>query len=331
MVSPPHALALAVGGGAYPKGTCAEGRLVGIAPDKADEIVYPPDYRPPPPDPRPAGARAAATCVTHNGRVAGYLAGCAIFRNEAPYLAEWVEFHLLVGFEHLFLYNNRSEDGFAEVLAPYVAAGTVSLTDWPEFPGQISAYDDCTRAHGSDWRWIAFIDLDEYLFSPQLRPVPEILARYEHLPGVGVLWAMFGTSGHQTRPAGLTIESYVQRYIGLRHLRQFKSVVHPAAVTRCYGPHSFAYRDGALWPAPVPRFVHWDELRVNHYFTRSREELEAKLNRRLAHTGQMRNVRRPDVITRGSTVHDDAIAAYGPDLRAALARRVKAPVPGSQG
>ena len=262
--------------------------------------------------------------------MAGYLAGCAIFRDEAPNLAEWLEFHLLVGFEHFFLYNNRSEDDFAEVLAPYIAAGKVTLTDWPEFPGQISAYDDCNRVHANDWRWIAFIDLDEFLYSPQLRPVPEMLSRYEHLPGVGVLWAMFSTSGHQTRPPGLTIESYVQRHIGRRHLRQFKSVVEPRAVTRCFGPHSFAYRDTVAWPEAVPRFVAWDELRVNHYFTRSLEELEAKLNRRLAHTGAMRNVRRPDLVTMGATVHDDAIAAYAPAVRDALSRRSQAPVPGTQ-
>jgi hypothetical protein len=76
--------------------------------------------------------------------------------------------------------------------------------------------------------------------------------------------------------------------------------------------------------------VAWDELRVNHYFTRSLQELEAKLNRRLAHTGAMRNVRRPDLITRGATVHDNAIAAYAPAVREALARRAGAAVPGTQ-
>jgi hypothetical protein len=253
--------------------------------------------------------------------MAGYLAGCTIFRNEAPYLAEWVEFHLLVGFEHLYLYDNRSEDDFAAVLAPYLAEGTVSVTDWPEFPGQTSAYDHCLRTHGARWRWMAFIDVDEYLFSPQLRPVPDILKRYEDLPGVGVLWAMFGPSGHATRPPGLTIESYVRRHTGRRNLRQFKSIVHPSAVTRSFGPHSFAYGDRRRWPAPVPRFAGWDELRLNHYFTRSEEELAAKLDRPLAHSGRMRDVRRPDLLTRGATVHDDRIAAYAPAVRTALGRR----------
>jgi Glycosyltransferase family 92 len=266
--------------------------------------------------------------LTHNGRVAGYLAACAIFRDEAPDLAEWLEFHLLVGFEHLFLYNNRSQDGFAEVLAPYVAERTVTLTDWPEFPGQLTAYDHCIRNHGEGWRWMAFIDLDEFLFSPRLRPVPEVLSRYEHLPGLGVVWATFGTSGHATRPAGLAIESYVQRLAGRRHLRQYKSVVDPTAVTRAYGPHSFAYRDPALATVPVPRFAAWDDLRVNHYLTRSEEEYRGKLATPDAF-GEPRNVVRPQAIMRIPTVHDDAIAAYAPAVREALERRAGAAFPGT--
>src|SRR6185312_2800453 len=35
-----------------------------------------------------------------------YLAACAIYRDEAEYLAEWLEFHRLVGFERFYLYNN---------------------------------------------------------------------------------------------------------------------------------------------------------------------------------------------------------------------------------
>ena len=36
------------------------------------------------------------------------VAVCAIFKNEAPYLKEWIEFNHLVGVEHFYLYNNNS-------------------------------------------------------------------------------------------------------------------------------------------------------------------------------------------------------------------------------
>ena len=49
-----------------------------------------------------------------------YLAMCTMYRDHAAYLAEWIEFHRLVGAERFFLYDNGSTDNHREVLAPYV-------------------------------------------------------------------------------------------------------------------------------------------------------------------------------------------------------------------
>lgn len=56
-------------------------------------------------------------------RCAYSLSVCSIFKNEAPYLREWIEYHLIVGIEHFYLYNNNSEDNFEEVLRPYIEKG----------------------------------------------------------------------------------------------------------------------------------------------------------------------------------------------------------------
>ncbi len=73
---------------------------------------------------------------------------CAIFRNEAPYLREWLEFHLLQGAERVYLYNNRSDDDFLSVLAPYLADGVVRLIEWSldkPLPQSVDEVDDLTR------------------------------------------------------------------------------------------------------------------------------------------------------------------------------------------
>ena len=59
------------------------------------------------------------------------------------------------------------------------------------------AFDHCIEHHRDDSRWIAFIDIDEFLFSPTGTPVPEILRDYEDWPGVGVNRVPFGPSGHR--------------------------------------------------------------------------------------------------------------------------------------
>ncbi len=105
--------------------------------------------------PRPFGTRPPIT-----------LAVCAIFRDEARYLAEWVTFHRVQGVERFYLYDNLSTDDWRSELEPEIAAGIVEVRHWPDVPGQASAYEDCLRRHRTDTRWIAFIDIDEFLFSP---------------------------------------------------------------------------------------------------------------------------------------------------------------------
>ena len=55
-----------------------------------------------------------------------HLAIAAIFKNETPYLEEWLEYHLLVGFDHFYLYDNDGSNEVRELLAPYFRAGIVS-------------------------------------------------------------------------------------------------------------------------------------------------------------------------------------------------------------
>ena len=56
---------------------------------------------------------------------------CAIFKDEAPYLKEWIDYHHhVLGATHLYLYNNDSSDNYHDVLRPYIKAGVVELIDW---------------------------------------------------------------------------------------------------------------------------------------------------------------------------------------------------------
>jgi hypothetical protein len=67
-----------------------------------------------------------------------YLSASTIYRDAASYLAEWIEFHRLMGVERFFLYDNGSTDGHRDVLAPYesghpvaTVADAVRRLPWP--------------------------------------------------------------------------------------------------------------------------------------------------------------------------------------------------------
>jgi hypothetical protein len=267
--------------------------------------------------------------------VSPYLSVCAMYLNESAYLREWIEFHRLVGVERFFLYDHESTDASRDVLAPYLADGTVVVHDWPVYPGQLEAFNDCLERHRDDSRWIAFLDIDEFLFSPTGRPLPELLVEYEQYPGLEVSWVMFGTSGHLTKPPGLVIENYLQRkaYPEEDAIEHIKSVIHPPRAESCPSGHCFWYRDGAHavdekhllhdekpWGMFQP--VTFEKFRVNHYCRRSWEEYQRKLSRPRADTGTFRE---DDERTRErrerklNAVYDDTITMYLPALRERIA------------
>ncbi len=77
---------------------------------------------------------SASICRRKNRKTAKEIhrkAVCAIFKNESVFLKEWLEYHLLIGVEHFYLYNNFSEDNYQDILAPYIEKGQVTLTEWP--------------------------------------------------------------------------------------------------------------------------------------------------------------------------------------------------------
>ena len=246
-------------------------------------------------------------------------------------MPEWIEFHRLWGVERFFLYNNRSDDDHLEVLAPYIDEGIVVWHDWPMFPGQREAYEQCLRDHRHDARWIAFIDLDEFLFSPTRRLLTDVLSDFEAHPGVVVNMLYYGTSGHETRPPGLAIENYTRRLRFDRPRNKFvKSIVNPARTTRIgTNAHYFVY-DGHRAVDENFQTLHGesteevsvDLLRINHYFTRSQEERRAKIDRPGILHGKL--VKREGLEERDRRLNEEAdpvLVPYGRAVHAALAAR----------
>jgi hypothetical protein len=262
-----------------------------------------------------------------------YLSICAIYRDEGPYLREWLEFHRLVGVERFYLYDNNSTDDHAEVLRPYVEEGLVELNPWPTHPAQVQAYQDCLLRHRGESRWMAFIDLDEFLFSPLGLPLPEVLSEYEQWPGVGANWAVFGTSGHRSRPEGLVLENFTRR-TDRNVNKSIKSIVDPSEVRAFCQPHFFMLRSGPTvdengQPITGPPFsatneVSFERLRVNHYATKSEEEFRGKLDRGHADSTPPKSelMDETDIQNRFALldrVTDTTIQMYLPALKKAMA------------
>jgi glycosyl transferase family 92 len=237
----------------------------------------------------------------------------------------------VVGVERFFLYDNASEDEHLEALAPFIDDGSVTVHPWPVFPGQGSAYDHALACHGDETRWMAFLDVDEFLFSPTGRLLPDVLREYERHPGVGVSRAWMGTAGHRTRPEGLLLRNFSSRLHVPEPNRSVKSVVDPDRVVQRLNEHWFEFREGEptvdehhqpleSWQRPGE--LTFDLLRINHYFSKSEEEAMRKFDRPQAGGGKLRPALEVEGLRKRNERFgrpDDAIHCFLPALDAELA------------
>lgn len=136
---------------------------------------------------------------------------CAMFKNESKYLDEWIRFHLVVGIDHFYLYNNNSDDNYLEILNPYIKKGIVDLIEWPFQHSQMKAYEDCYIKHRNDTNWLTFIDIDEFICPSSTDNIKSWLRSFKNYPGVAVYWKQFGSNGKLIHDCGhLVIEQYTQ-------------------------------------------------------------------------------------------------------------------------
>jgi hypothetical protein len=160
------------------------------------------------------------------------VAACARVRNEGPYLQEWLEFHLLAGIAHFYIFDDASTDNSREVLAPYVAKGIVRVWAVQEKcpkhrssvcvdrshdaeHGESGFRDECLRFNPDGAEWVAAIDVDEFLYPSAGTSLPLHLARNcdASLAYALVRWKVFGSGGYRRKPEGAAVDAYRARSV----------------------------------------------------------------------------------------------------------------------
>lgn len=132
----------------------------------------------------------------HDKRKLKYrLSLCLIFKNEALFLKEWLDYHLTIGIDHFYLYNNNSDDNFREVLKKYIEDGTVTLIEWPEQNSQFKCYKHCYETYRNESNWISFLDADEFICPKYQTNINDWLKDFDKYPAINIQFLMFGTNG----------------------------------------------------------------------------------------------------------------------------------------
>lgn len=228
-----------------------------------------------------------------------YLAICAIAKNEGPYFKEWIDWHQKQGVEKFYIYDNESTDCTKEVLAPYIESGLVEYNYWPGKKQQLATYDDCFERHRLDARWIAVIDLDEFIVPIKDKSIPDFLHDLEQYSSVEINWLVYGSGGAKKKEPGGVMERFRKHSMPEHKLNtHVKSIVDPRRVCTMVGCHEASRISGQAADShgnPLKkgfrdRVPQQDVIKINHYAIKSYEEFLAKRARGRARIDSLRDM-----------------------------------------
>jgi hypothetical protein len=136
------------------------------------------------------------------------LAVGAQLKNEADSIVEWIEHYILHGVEHFYLIDDNSTDNSVELLQPYIKKNLVTIfqAKWDNYLGrQHHMYNHyiMPRLKAKEMKWLAIVDLDEYLWSPRNTDMREVLNECEHLGQMQICHTIYGSNGYVIQPESM--------------------------------------------------------------------------------------------------------------------------------
>jgi hypothetical protein len=244
-----------------------------------------------------------------------YLSLCLICKDENQYLQEWLDYHILAGVQRFYIYDNESQVPVRETLSEYIQKGWVVVMEIHGRPKQLNAYDHCISVFGKQSRWIAFIDTDEFLVPKKAMDIKDVLEEYEEFGGLAVSSYFFGSNGHHMPPPGGQLPSYrIRADEAFVENKLVKSIVQPEKVLYAHTPHDFIYQQNVIAVNEEKKYIdnqvfpHRSAIiQLNHYYCRSLDEIERKMQRGRGDTTEGWKRNRFDATNKMSVSEDTVI------------------------
>ena len=194
---------------------------------------------------------------------------CAVFKNEAHILAEWIQHYLERGVDHIYLVNDYSTDDYDAIIGQYKDKVTLFHNDVVsrDVGRQLVIYDKYFAPLLVRSKWMAILDLDEFLYSPTQEDIVTVLNN-TGAAQVKVDWLHFGSNGHRLQPIS-AVAGFTRRaaFSTSDEFYSFKSIFQTRAVVS-FGIHQHVV-DGQTTHLRYSDVECSTALVINHYNTQS--------------------------------------------------------------
>lgn len=216
----------------------------------------------------------------------------AIFKNEEPYLEEWLQHHIKLGINHFYLYCNDPKFDKYDYLTKYDKY--ITIIDWTNKKNdkyklyesvQRQAYFHCVSTYKNECHFLMMLDIDEFLF-PTSYTSDLIKYTRNDVKAVKVPRFNYGSDGHITKPPGDVVSNYKSREKICSSYKTIANTDYLDKSKKFYGVHDFNYKtlDGIVYNPYLkygkegyPRGCSQKDVNevpfvINHYASKSKQE-----------------------------------------------------------
>ena len=153
---------------------------------------------------------------------------CTVIKNEHQYLDEWIKYHLDLGIDHIFIYEDIDSTSHIDItknyeqvsLSPVFNILTVAQRNEAKRLKQQNRinvqnlYFKTMLKNLSDegtYNWCFLIDIDEFITCKNLQEAVSLFSNYDAFT---MSWECYGACNHINKPAGGVLESYPKKSNG---------------------------------------------------------------------------------------------------------------------
>ena len=173
-------------------------------------------------------------------------AAVSFMKNTSAHVKEWLDYHLLAGVDHFYIYDNDSLDNLEKVLQPYINAGLVTYIFFSGGNKKIAAYNDAVKNFKFECRYMAFLDCEEFILPRKNQSVvevtDEILNDKDNVGGVELNSFSYNSDTQIKNFEGSVLDNFKRR--GRKTFEISNTIVNPRKVDFIFNTRYATYFDG---------------------------------------------------------------------------------------
>lgn len=200
-----------------------------------------------------------------------------IIKNEQEYLEEWIKYHLNLGIDHLFIFQDIGSKSHKEITDKYEKVSLIQIKK--KYVQSKYIVDGLSYIKNNyDYDWCFAIDIDEYITVND--DVKNIMQQFKDYDALVLQWENYGANGYIYKP---DYESIIETYTKKGELSskdEERRSVKTAYKLFTFTPNSLLSNhnpsDKIKWCKPNfkndKKEIVYDKIYLRHYFTKSFEE-----------------------------------------------------------